>query len=111
MFLQRFAASPAGVRPVRLELTVNKYVVDGSAATLMTGTRFVDARTGQMLLEGPQIVENRQNSRTVVATSVAGLIVTAVLATAITALENQNGSMLEAASEKLRVWLLKPAEG
>ncbi len=108
-FMQGFQTQPAGPRPVRLELLVTTYVANGGETTIATGTRFVDARTGGPLLEGPAIVEQRRQ-RTAVATSVAGLIAVAVVATVITAIENQNGGVLDSAAAKLRLWLLAKEE-
>jgi hypothetical protein len=109
-FQTAFAAQPAGKRSVRLVLNVKQLTEAGQNASIIADTRFVDARTGQALMEGLTVNVIRQ-PRGAYSSSLAGAIAVAVVSGVMTAAENQGRTQLQFALDQagtnLREWLLK----
>ncbi len=109
-YMQIFSAQPQGTRPVRLVLTIKQLTDAGDGASIAAATRFVDAKTGQMLMEGP-IASAMRQPRTAYVTSVAGLVAVVVVSAIMTAVENQVAppfpGIVDQSAVGLKVWLLR----
>jgi hypothetical protein len=109
-YAQAFTAQPAGQRPVHMVVTVRQLAESGDAAAITAKTRFVDAKTGQLLMDGP-LASAQKQSRPVFATSVAGLAAVVVVNAVLSAVEQRSGtpfsSVVDQSAVGVRTWLLK----